>query len=112
MSGAKIIPFPKRAKAEPTFKEFGERLRNGDVDGAAPILSVLLGVSEARGLEAAIHFFNKLKREGSEAITKAMQIRTEIQNGESNGALMLLMECYGLNAVEAVTSQAQISKNA
>ncbi len=58
------------------------------------------------GLSAATFLYQKLASDPG-MFANVMQIRTEIQSGQNNAAMMLIMECFhvdGLYAVQALKS--------
>ncbi len=74
------------------------------MDLAGLILSQLMGISAETGLSAATFFSQKLESD-PDMFARVMQIRSEIQGGKDNAAMVLLLECFniaGLNAMQAL----------
>jgi len=62
------------------------------------------------GLSAATFFSQKLESEPG-SFMKVMQIRSEIQAGKNNAAMMLIMECFnvdGMHAMQALESMKKL----
>lgn len=94
-----------------TFKEFAVAIQAGDVNLAGQVLSQLLSLSAEVGFSAATFFNQKLVNDPG-VFAKVMQIRTEIQEGKKNAAMMLIMECFGIDGLNAVTALKNLQKMA
>ena len=83
-----------------TFKELAVAIQVGNLNLAGQVLSQLLSISAEKGLSAAT-FFNEKLEDNPGMFTRVMQIRTEIQDGKNNAAMLLIMECFGVDGLNA-----------
>lgn len=99
------LPAPRTADepeiAAPTFAFFAAQVRGGELRDAARTLSILLDISEARGMQC-VRIFHRRWEEEEAFILKPMQLRGEVISSSYNSALMLLAECFGLVGIEAI----------
>ena len=84
-----------------TFETFVGQLRSADMQGAGATLGVLFGVDAQRGVRCATDFAEKFVADPT-VMLKAMNLRTELQAGNTNASLMLLWECFGLRGLESI----------
>lgn len=102
-----VVNFPGEAV---TFKEFALAIQGGDLAQAGRMLSQLTEIPAEVGLSAATFFSQKLESEPG-SFMKVMQIRSEIQAGKNNAAMMLIMECFnvdGMHAMQALESMKKL----
>lgn len=85
----------------PSFAVFVAQIRGDDLRDAARTLSILMDISEARGMQC-VRIFHRRWEEDESFILKAMQLRGEVISSSYNSALMLLAECFGLVGIEAI----------
>ena len=84
-----------------SFVTFVTQIRAGNIFAAGSILSQLFAVAPGRGLQCAELFAERMERDPG-FLTRAMQLRVEVQGEGFNGALVLLYECFGLTGIESV----------
>lgn len=89
------------AVESPSFQTFLRQIQVDDMVGATQALAVLLGLPAERALSCALRFREQMKS-SPDFVSKAMQLRVELQAGSVNGALWLLWECFGLQGPESV----------
>jgi len=89
------------AVATPTLPLFAAQIRDDNLRDAARTLSVLLDISEARGMQC-VRIFHRRWNEDETFVLKALQLRGEVIAGSYNAALMILAECFGLVGIEAI----------
>lgn len=99
------LPAPRMADeleiTSPNFHLFSEQMQDDELLGAARTLSILLDISEARGMQC-VRVFHRRWQGDDAFLLKAMQLRNEVLSNSYNGALMLLAECFGLVGIEAL----------
>jgi hypothetical protein len=84
-----------------TFQQFAERIQAGDLTGAGAVLGSLLGLSKTRAVACAKTFARRL-RSDPDFLRKVAQLRRELAAGSAQGAMALLVDCFGLTGVEAL----------
>lgn len=85
-----------------SFVLFVTEIRQGDLPSAGRTLARLFEVDPTRGFRCASFFAERMERDAN-FLTRAMQLRTELQSEGHNGPLMLLYECFGLTGIESVS---------
>ena len=85
----------------PSFAVFAAQIRDDELRNAARTLSILMDISEARGMQC-VRIFHGRWEDDESFILKAMQLRGEVISSSYNAALMLLAECFGLVGIEAI----------
>lgn len=99
------LPAPRAANdyelAVPSFAKFVKQIRSDDPRDAARTLSVLMDISEARGMQC-VRVFNRRCEDDESFLLKVIQLRGEVISSSYNSALMLLAECFGLVGIEAI----------
>jgi hypothetical protein len=99
-------PRPKELEGEHhapvSFVLFVTEIRQGDLPAAGKTLSRLFEVDIKRGFRCASFFAERMERDAN-FLSRAMQLRTELQGEGHNGPLMLLYECFGLTGIESVS---------
>ena len=101
-----FVNFPGEAV---TFKEFAMAIQGGDMSLTGRMLSQLTGIPAEAGLSAATFFSQKLESEPG-SFMKVMQIRSEIQTGNNNAAMMLIMECFNVDGMPAMQALESMKK--
>jgi hypothetical protein len=84
-----------------SFQTFAVQIQSGDIENAGRTLAQLFGVEEPRGIQCAAVFSERLENEPG-FLTKAMQLRKELEHDGINAAIMLLYECFGLSGLECI----------
>ena len=98
------LPAPRIEEQEitaPSFAVFAAQIRDEELRDAARTLSILMDISEARGMQC-VRIFHRRWEDDESFILKAMQLRGEVISSSYNSALMLLAECFGLVGIEAI----------
>jgi hypothetical protein len=99
------LPAPdKRLPALPpmaTFQLFSEQIEEEDLEAASRSLAELFAVDAARGRRCAEAFASQAALDVG-FIAKPDELRSDIERGDMNGALMLLHECFGLQGLESL----------
>jgi hypothetical protein len=99
------LPAPRTEEdyeiAMPSFAVFAAQIRGDELRSAARTLSILMDISEARGMQC-VRIFHRRWEDDESFILKAMQLRGEVISSSYNSALMLLAECFGLVGIEAI----------
>jgi hypothetical protein len=85
----------------PSFAVFAAQVRDDELRDAARTLSILMDISEARGMQC-VRIFHRRWEDDESFLLKAMQLRGEVISSSYNSALMLLAECFGLVGIEAI----------
>ena len=102
----KVIPLPHGSTnvgARPrSFQAFANQIQAGDLLAAGQSLAELFDLPEARAVVCATVFADRLRRD-RDFISRATQLRAEIEEGSYNRAIVLLHDCFGLTALEAMT---------
>jgi len=101
-----IIPLPHRPFDQParprTFQAFASQVQAGDLLAAGRSLAGLFELPEARAITCAAVFADRLQSD-HDFIRRAAELRSEIEEGSFNRAVVLLHDCFGLTATEAIT---------
>ncbi len=84
-----------------SFVLFVSQIRQGNLAAAGQTLTRLFEIDASRGSRCAAYFAERMERD-SNFLSRAMQLRTEIQGEGHNGPLVLLYECFGLTGIESV----------
>lgn len=110
---APALPAPKQEEpidpAPVSFVTFVSQIRAGNVTSAGNVLAQLFGIEPRRGMQCAELFAERMERD-SQFLSRAMQLRVEIQGEGYNGALALLYECFGLTGMESIAVLQQLRK--
>lgn len=101
----RALPAPRlvddREVPVPSFATFVAQIRGDELRDAARTLSILLALSEARGMQC-VRVFTRRWEDDEAFLLKALQLRGEVIGSSYNSALMLLAECFGLVGIEAI----------
>lgn len=84
-----------------SFQTFAAQIQAEDIVGAGESLAYLFDLPPQRAVRCAQHFHQQV-REDADFFMKAMQLRRELTSGSHNGAIMLLLQCFGLSGVESI----------
>ncbi len=84
-----------------TFQGFALQIHASDLDAAGRSLAELFAVDATRGRRCADVFSAQLAV-NPDLFGKAMKLRSDLESGNVNGALMLLWECFGLQGLESL----------
>lgn len=90
-----------RLPAPLTLETFVAQVHLADFAAAAHVLAELFEIELARARRCTEAFCANLMQQ-SATIAKMDLLRSELQGGSVNGALMLLWECFGLRGIEAL----------
>lgn len=87
--------------APATFQGFALQIQSGDIEAAGRSLAELFAVDAARGRRCAEVFHAQLEVH-PDLFGKAMKLRSDLEGGNVNSAVMLLWECFGLQGLESL----------
>lgn len=101
------LPAPKTA-AEPmrqrattsALQAFAAQIQAGDLLAAGRTLSNLFDVEEARAVACAATFAQRVRSEAA-FFRKVMELRSELHSSNTQRALLLLLDCFGLTRGES-----------
>ena len=102
---ADVIQLPHKPfepSAPRSFQTFATEIQAGNLLAAGQSLAALFELEESRAIACAAVFADRLRRD-SDFIRRAMQLRSEIEEGGYNQAIVLLYDCFGLSATESIT---------
>lgn len=109
-------PYVAQGSVEPEFRfqDFAFHVLNRDLVAASRVLSVLFGLLPDRAMQCTVRFRDQLDKDPG-TISRARQLRDEIEHGATNDALLLLWECFGLQGTESLAVmmalQSRLSKH-
>jgi hypothetical protein len=89
-------PAPTRS-----FQDFAAQVQTGELLEAGRSLAQLFDLEETRAIACAAVFADRLQRDPG-SLRSAAQLRLEIEKGGINRAIVVLFDCFGLNAAEAI----------
>ncbi|SMF74521.1 hypothetical protein [Pseudobacteriovorax antillogorgiicola] len=107
-NAGKLLKFPTNYKPpeekpkEANFAMFAFAIVGGQIGIAAQILEQILNLDEKNAYHAA-EYYHACYQKDHGIQSRAMQIRILIQQGDNNGALMAIHECFGLQGPPAIT---------
>ena len=101
------LPAPKSA-AEPmkhrattsALQAFAAQIQAGDLLAAGRTLSILFDVEEPRAVACAATFAQRVRSEAA-FFRKVMELRSELHSSNTQRALLLLLDCFGLTRGES-----------
>lgn len=96
----KIISFKGKDK-EINFKVFARSVAEGNLDEATRVLRDLLKCDFETAQKITNHF-NKKYEESPNVVMQMMLIKSQIENGQQNDALMAIQELLGVNGVMSI----------
>ncbi len=100
------LPAPKQS--EPTkhratnsaLQAFAAQIQAGDLLAAGRTLSILFDVEEPRAVACAATFAQRVRSEAA-FFRKVMELRSELHSSNTQRALLLLLDCFGLTRGES-----------
>ena len=95
-----VVSFKKPVK-EINFKVFGIAVVEGKLEEAAKIMRDMIECDLSMAEKITDHFNQKFK-ETPNIIMQTMQIRSSIEMGQQNDALMSIQNIFGVTGVEAI----------
>jgi len=102
---APLIPLSQRQRELPsrgeTFQSFARQVQAGNFLAAGRLLAVLFELPEARAITCAAVFADRLQTD-QDFLRRAAELRCEIEEGSVSRAVVLLHDCFGLTASEAL----------
>jgi hypothetical protein len=102
-----VLSFKKTG--EVNFKEFGMAVAQDDIKRATRILRDLLNLEFIQAEKATLHFKEKFDTEPN-LLMKTMQIRTHIELGQQNDALVIIQDIFNLSGFESINALESIKK--
>jgi hypothetical protein len=100
------LPAPKSAPAAmhrattSRLQAFAAQIQAGDLLAAGRTLSNLFDVEEARAVACAATFAQRVRSEAA-FFRKVMELRSELHSSNTQRALLLLLDCFGLTRGES-----------
>jgi hypothetical protein len=98
-------PIKHRATTS-ALQAFAAQIQAGDLLAAGRTLAVLFDVEEPRAVACAATFAQRVRSEAA-FFRKVMELRSELHSANSQRALLLLLDCFGLTRGES----AEIMRN-
>jgi len=100
------LPAPKTS--EPTrnratnsaLQAFAAQIQAGDLLAAGRTLAALFDVEEPRAIACAATFAQRVRHEAA-FFRKVMELRSELHSSNSQRAILLLLDCFGLSRGES-----------
>lgn len=92
-----------------TFKEYAQLVAAGDTNGAAGLLVQLLGIRLNTAIRCSEIYADRLD-EYPNTIARTMEMRTKIAQGNHNGVILILLECFALSGTEAIAAVTHLSQ--
>ena len=85
----------KKPKKEVNFKIFGQHVAAGELNEAAKVIRDLVECDLEQAERVALHFRCKME-ESPNIIMRTMEIRSLLELGEQNKALLAIQEVFGV----------------
>jgi hypothetical protein len=82
------------------LQAFAAQIQAGDLLAAGRTLAVLFDVEEPRAVACAATFAQRVRSEAA-FFRKVMELRSELHSANSQRALLLLLDCFGLSRGES-----------
>jgi hypothetical protein len=98
-----------KKKGEINFKEFGMAIADDNIKKAIRILRDLLNLDFDTAEKSTMHFKKKFEVEPN-IIIKTMEIRTYVEAGQQNDALVVIQEIFDLNGFDSINALESIKK--
>jgi hypothetical protein len=92
-------PVKNRATTS-ALQAFAAQIQAGDLLAAGRTLSVLFDVEEPRAVACAATFAQRVRHEAA-FFRKVMELRSELHSSDTQRALLLLLDCFGLSRGES-----------
>jgi hypothetical protein len=96
----KFVEPPKHRATNSALQAFAAQIQAGDLLAAGRTLSVLFDVEEPRAIACAATFAQRVRNEAA-FFRKVMELRHELHSSDSQRALLLLLDCFGLSRGES-----------
>ena len=100
------LPAPKAAEpakhraTTSALQAFAAQIQAGDLLAAGRTLAALFDVEESRAIACAATFAQRVRSEAA-FFRKVMELRHELHSANSQRALLLLLDCFGLSRGES-----------
>lgn len=100
------LPAPKAAEpikhraTTSALQAFAAQIQAGDLLAAGRTLSILFDVEEPRAVACAATFAQRVRTEAA-FFHKVMELRSELHSSNTQRALLLLLDCFGLTRGES-----------
>ncbi len=91
---------PKHRATNSALQAFAAQIQAGDLLAAGRTLAVLFDVEESRAIACASTFAQRVRSEAA-FFRKVMELRHELHSTNSQRALLLLLDCFGLSRGES-----------
>jgi len=92
-------PLRNRATSS-ALQAFAAQIQAGDLLAAGRTLAVLFDVEEPRAVACAATFAQRVRSEAA-FFRKVMELRSELHKSDTQRALLLLLDCFGLSRGES-----------
>jgi hypothetical protein len=96
----KFIEPPKHRATNSALQAFAAQIQAGDLLAAGRTLAALFDVEESRAIACAATFAQRVRSEAA-FFRKVMELRQELHSSNSQRALLLLLDCFGLSRGES-----------
>lgn len=97
---SKVLNFKKPAK-EINFKVFGRSIAENNLEEAAKVLRDMFGCDLEKAVQMT-DFFHRGFLSSPSIIMKTMQIRTLVERGSHNDAIVVINEVFGVEGPDAL----------
>jgi hypothetical protein len=100
------LPAPKTASSVTSrattsaLQAFAAQIQAGDLLAAGRTLAILFDVEEPRAVACAATFAQRVRKEAA-FFRKVMELRSELYSTDTQRALLLLLDCFGLSRGES-----------
>jgi len=100
------LPAPKAASSTTSrattsaLQAFAAQIQAGDLLAAGRTLALLFDVEEPRAVACAATFAQRVRKEAA-FFRKVMELRSELYSADTQRALLLLLDCFGLSRGES-----------
>lgn len=91
---------PKHRATNSALQAFAAQIQAGDLLAAGRTLATLFDVEEPRAIACAATFAQRVRSEAA-FFRKVMELRYELHSANSQRALLLLLDCFGLSRGES-----------
>jgi hypothetical protein len=96
----KFVEPPKHRATHSALQAFAAQIQAGDLLAAGRTLAILFDVEEPRAIACAATFAQRVRSEAA-FFRKVMELRHELHSTNSQRALLLLLDCFGLSRGES-----------
>jgi hypothetical protein len=91
---------PKNRATSSALQAFAAQIQAGDLLAAGRTLALLFDVEEPRAVACAATFAQRVRSEAA-FFRKVMELRSELHKSDTQRALLLLLDCFGLSRGES-----------